>query len=67
MKDSQVFLSRAAGEVVNRLKFDYQQDFIRVVSGASSVSRVPEPFRSWLLNVDSIPEEARRTAPINLR
>ena len=63
MRESEVFLSRAAGEVVNRLKYDYQQDFIRVVSGASSVSRVPEPFRSWLLDLDSIPDEARRVRP----
>lgn len=67
MNQTEVRLSRMAGEVVDLLNREYRLKFTQAVVAARSVSSVANPYRLWILDPASIPEEARRTAPINLR
>jgi hypothetical protein len=55
-----VALSRAAGDTVNFLNLDARIKFVDAVATAPSISKVAEPYRSWIIDSFSIPTDARR-------
>lgn len=67
MNQTEVKLSRMAAQVVDLLNLEYRLKFTDAVVRARSVSSVADPYRGWILDPSSVPEEARRSIPINLR
>ena len=56
-----VALSRAAGRLTFFLNIEGQTEFRNAVEHSESISKLPNPFRSWLKDPNNIPDEKRRT------
>jgi hypothetical protein len=50
-------LDQVGTQIVPRLKYAYAQEFRDAVLRFGSISKMPEPFKSWCENPDSIDSE----------
>lgn len=61
MTPEHVRISRRAALIQNYLGAGTRERFREAVEGRGSVENIPEPYRGWMLDPSSIPEDERAT------
>jgi hypothetical protein len=54
-----VMISRRTAEVANYLEPDTARRFREALDGRGDLENVPEPYRGWLVDPQTIPEDVR--------